>query len=137
VTKGEKRAMWIAGVVILLIILYLLLRKGNNTNINQEGAPTYTNYNLSPGSWNGTASGLPSIQAANPSSCGCSGGATTSGFFNSLQDMLNTFMAGSTAAFNNYENNVYANQPSFVQQYFNNPAGVALANANASVLTGA
>lgn len=136
-TKGETRALWIAGVVILLIVLYLLMRKGSNTNVVNEGAPTYTNYNLSPGSWNGTATGLPTIAAASSSDCGCNGGATTGGFFNSLQDMLNTFMQGSTAAFNSYENNVYANQPSFVQQYFNNPAGVALANANAQVLTGA
>lgn len=133
---SEKRMLWIAGLVVAAIVLYLLLRNRSGAAAS-SGAPTYTNYNLSPGSWSGTASGLPTIPAATGASgCGCAGGATTSGFYASLNDMLQTFMQGAGAAFNNYESNVYSTQPSFVAQYFNNPAGVAAANSNANVLTG-
>lgn len=135
-SKTETRAVWIVGVVALLIVLYLLMR-GKNTTINQEAGPTYTNYNLSPGGYQGSATGLPNIPAMTTSDCGCNGGATTGGFYASLNDMLQNFMTGATAAFNSYENNVYANQPNFVTQYYNNPAGVALANANQATITGA
>jgi hypothetical protein len=133
-SNDEKHGLWIAALIIGALILWLLLRN-KSAATTASSSPSYTTYNLSPGQYSGTASGLPTIPAATVSDCGCGGGATTGGFYASLNDMLQTFMQGATAAFNSYENNVYSTQPDFVTQYFNNPAGVATANANANVLT--
>jgi hypothetical protein len=136
--KDEKHGLWIALVIAGLVVLYLLLRNRNtsgSTNLADSSVP-YTTVNLSPGGYSGTATGLPTIPAATTSDCGCGGGATTGGFYASLNDMLQQFMAGATQAFNSYENNVYATQPNFVTQYFNNPVGVGTAVANQNVITG-
>lgn len=134
-SRDEKHGI-VAALIIAAIALFFLLRNRSSAAVQQSAAPSYTSYNLSPGSYSGTATGLPTIPAAATSDCGCGGGATTGGFYASLNDMLQQFMQGASAAFNSYEDNVYATQPNFVSQYFNNPAGVAQANANANVLTG-
>jgi hypothetical protein len=134
-SKREESFLWLGGAAILLIILWWLWHRVGNTNITNQATPTYTSYNISPGSWGGTASGLPTLQSQNGSTdCGCTS-ANSGNFFTSLSDMLNQFMNGSTAAFNSYENGVAALYPNWVTQYFNNPTGVSQWQASTRVLT--
>jgi hypothetical protein len=136
-SKDSKHGLWLAALIAGIVILYLLIKRGGTAATQNAAAPIYTTYNLSPGSWSGTASGLPTIPAATASSCGCQSGAGTNGFYTSLNDMLQTFMQGASSAFQNYENGIASTMPNFVQQYFNNPGAVGTAITNQNVLTGA
>jgi hypothetical protein len=126
--------LWLGGAGILLAVLYWLSKRASNTTVVQSN-PTYTGYNISPGSWSGTSSGLPTLPAVTDSSdCGCTS-ANGGSFFGSLGDMLNQYMQGATAAFNTYESNVAALYPDWVTQYFNNPTGVSQWQASTRILT--
>lgn len=145
-TKKQEAYVWSGAAILLIIILWLLMRKHrgatvsnifptvNNNNIVNNENPPYTDYALSPGSWKGTASGLPPVKSASGSACGCTS-ANTGNFFTGLSDMLTKFMAGSAKSFAEYENGVYDSYPSWVTQYFNNPAGVAQSDASSRILT--
>jgi hypothetical protein len=132
-SKRTENLLWIGGAAILLFVLWWLSKRGSNTTV-QNSTPTYNSYNISPGSWGGSASGLPTITNPNSSDCGCTS-ANSGNFFTSLGDMLTTFMNGSSDAFNQYESGVAALYPSWVTQYFNNPTGVSQWQASTRVLT--
>lgn len=142
VEKGTHRALWVMATIGGLIILYLLLRKGGtviNQGNNTTGAvPPANVYNIaSPGArqWVGGASGLPTISPLDDSDCGCTS-INGGNFFTSINDMLSQFMAGSGAAFNKYENNVFNGYPTAMTQYFNNPVGAALSQQGANSFNG-
>lgn len=144
ITKGEKMALWVTGAIVFAVIVWAwTMRKQATSTANEESynSPYYMNYNYPLTSWNaggsvtGTATGLPSIPAANSANndCGCGGG--TNGFYTSLNQMLAQFEQGAQSAFSEYANNVYSAFPSSVDQYINNPAGAAQA-ANVTQILG-
>lgn len=134
--KGTHRALWVMATIGGLIILWLLLRGKMGTilssnivnNITNNSPGTLPNGNAytiaSPGSrnWVGGASGLPTIAPLDESDCGCTS-INGGNFFTSINDMLNQFMNGASAAFDDYESNVFNGYPDSVTQYFNNPVG--------------
>jgi hypothetical protein len=144
ITKGEKMALWVTGAIVFAVIVWAwVMRRESLSTSNEENynSPYYMNYNYPLVSWNaggsvtGTASGLPSIPAANAANndCGCGGG--TNGFYTSLSQMLSSFQQGAENAFNSYESNIRNSFPSYVDQYINNPASAAQA-ANVTQVLG-
>jgi hypothetical protein len=137
--KGTHRALWVMATIGGLIILWLLLRGKNTTIVNPSNtaAPAGNIYDIaSPGNrqWVGGASGLPNIAPLDESDCGCTS-INGGNFFTSINDMLNQFMTGSRAAFDNYEQNVFNGYPSALTQYFNNPVGQQMTNYSSRMLT--
>jgi hypothetical protein len=77
---------------------------------------------------------LPTIAPLDDSDCGCTS-ANGGNFFTSINDMLNQFMNGASAAFNSYESNVFNGYPTALTQYFNNPVGVSQAQSSTNAFT--
>lgn len=122
-SEGEKKALWVIGPIVAIVILWIFLARRAPVQIGST-APNYLTYNYPNVALpSGSATGLPSVTLPTSSSCGCSSG--TSGFFTSLNQMLATFQQGASNAFQSYQNNVVSAFPSSVTQYFNNPVGAA------------
>lgn len=127
-SKNEKVSLWIVGGLLLLALVWIFMSRRSAAVSSAGDAPNYLNYNY-PASKNptGSATGLPGIPPGGmQSDCGCSGGA--GGFYTSIQSMLNQFMAGASAIFNAYQQNVYSAYPDSVTQYFNNPGGALISS---------
>src|ERR1700722_5319460 len=113
-SKNEKVSLWIIGGLLLLAIVWIFFTRRSAAVSGVGDAPNYMTYNY-PATTNptGSATGLPGIPPGGmQSDCGCSGGA--GGFYTSISSMLNQFMAGASAIFNSYQENVYASYPNYV-----------------------
>lgn len=128
-SKNDKIAAMIAGGVGLVVLIWMIIMR--------RAAPAAPVSAYSPGSigtaypgtspWNLSANGLPTVSTtpdAGSSCCGCNSG--SSGFFTSLNSMLQYFQTKSSGMFDNYQKQVYSAYPDSVTQYFNNPVGASM-----------
>ena len=121
--KHKELLIWGVVVTVALIILYLLLRKKDNS-VNNGQLPVFATprdylYNFGPRNINMSIDGLPTIDSGGPSSSGCSQASTQ--LVNGIQSLLDYFASSAKTAFDQYENTVTSNVPSLVSQFFNNP----------------